>query len=80
MTAMTDAVRRAEPPPELIQMVARLAGDYCPSLSSTEVVDVARTAFIHRGDRTISEVEATARQTLERALPSQRTAGDQERG
>jgi len=78
---MTDAIHQVEPAPELIEMVARLARDYCPSLSSTEVVDVARTAFAHRGDRTMNEVEATARQTLERASARpERIAPDQARG
>lgn len=65
---MSDTVQHTGAPhPELIGMVARLAGDYCPSLLSTDVVAVARSAFSGRGDSTLDEVEATAREVLDLA-------------
>jgi len=51
--------------PELLGMVGRLAGDYCPNLASTDVVDVARAAFTQRGGQPIHQVETSARETLD---------------
>ena len=57
-----------DPHPELLGMVGRLAGDYCPHLPSTDVVTVARSAFTRRGRRPVHEVEATVRDLLDQAL------------
>lgn len=51
------------PHPELLGMVGRLAGDYCPRLPSTDIVTVAQSAFTKRGQRPIHEVEASVRHT-----------------
>lgn len=48
-------------------MVARLAADYCPALFSTAAIEVARSVFGDRDDRSLHDVASAAWAALDRA-------------
>jgi hypothetical protein len=66
----------AEPGPEFLEMVGRLAGSYCPPLLSTDVIQAARSAQGGRGGEEMNGVESVARAALDAAVaqPAGRTA------
>ena len=65
----------AEPRPEFLEMVGRLAGTYCPPLLSTDVVEVSRSALVGRAGDEMCNVEIVARAALDAAVaePGRRT-------
>jgi hypothetical protein len=58
----------AEPRPEFLEMVGRLAGTYCPPMLSTEVIEIVRSAAAGRTAKDMDEVETVAAATLDAAL------------
>jgi hypothetical protein len=53
---------------ELQGLIADMCGQYCPLLRVGYVVAVARLEFADQGDRTLDEVEAAVRATLDEAV------------
>ena len=58
----------AEPRPEFLEMVGRLASVYCPPLLSTDVVNAARSAHNGRTADEMDQVETVALAALDAAV------------